>query len=453
MVCIPNPNRTMSAFSRFEPVVPAARAAARPVVVSTSSAVNLQRLVVLRTIALGGQVLAVWAAIGWLGIILPLRPIMSILAAAAVVNVFTWLRLRWPRSVHDVELFAHLTFDVVALTGVLYFAGGPTNPFAPLYLLPLTLTAAALSWRYTWAMALLTLACYSSLLFFYVPLYHAHNGAMLHELDDFKTHVFGMWLGFILSGALIAYFAVRMRETLRERDRLRAQMREQELRHERVLALGTLAAGAAHELGTPLSTMAVLAADLARDAAAVPNKAKMLREQIARCKEILSSLSAAVGQTRAEGGGARALDVYFAGLIERWRSLRPGIGVAVRIEGASPAPRIVTERTFEQALLNVFNNAADASAHDVEVEARWTDVELTLAVSDRGPGLSAEVQEHAGEPFFSTKAPGEGMGLGLFLARGTIERLGGSLMLSNRVGGGAVCRVQLPLAALKVPAQ
>jgi two-component system, sensor histidine kinase RegB len=416
----------------------------------TSSAVNLRRLVVLRAIALAGEVLAIVAAVAWLQIALPLEPIALILLAAAAVNALTWARLARDWPVGDIELFAHLTFDVFALTGVLYFAGGPTNPFVSLYLLPLTLTAAALPWRYTWVMALLALACYSVLLVYYVPLYHSHAGAKLHELDDFKTHVFGMWLGFILSAGLIAYFAVRMRETLRERDRLRAQMREQELRHERVLALGTLAAGAAHELGTPLSTIAVLTTELARDSQGLTDKLKMLREQVGRCKEILSSLSAAVGETRAEGGGVHALDEYLDGLLAQWRASHARINVRARMDGSRPPPRVVTERTLGQALLNVLNNAADVSVDEIEVDARWSETELIVQIRDRGPGLSPEVQEHAGEPFFSTKEPGAGMGLGLFLARGTIERLGGTLQLTNRDGGGAVCRVQVPLAALRI---
>ncbi|MFL6650571.1 MAG: ATP-binding protein [Sulfurifustaceae bacterium] len=422
--------------------IPAESATTAP----TPSAINLRRLVVLRAIALGGQALAVWASVAWLDIALPWQRLAGILAAAAAVNLLTGLRLRRPWPVRDVELFAHFTFDVLALTAVLYFAGGSTNPFAPFYLLPLTLAAAALPWIYTWAMAALTIACYSALLFWYVPIAGRHAG----HVNDFELHVLGMWIGFLLSAALIAYFAVRMRETLRERERLRAEMREQELRHERLLALGTLAAGAAHELGTPLSTMAVLANDLMRDGAGSPEKLKTLRAQIARCKEILASLSVAAGQTRAEGGGVQALDAYLASLVERWRSVRPQVRTRVGLDGVRPAPRILTERTLEQALLNILNNAADASAQDVEVEARWTDAELTFEVRDRGPGLSVDAQEHAGEPFFSTKTPGEGMGLGLFLARGTLERLGGSLRLANRADGGALCRAWLPLAALRV---
>lgn len=419
---------------------------ARSSIAATPSAANLQRLVVLRTIALAAQALAVWAAVRQFGMPLPVQPLGFILATFFIFNLLTWARLQRTWPVSDRELFAHLVLDVIALTALLYFAGGSTNPFAPLYLLPLTLAAAALPWAYTWAMAALTVTCYSALLFFYFPLPSDHAP----HSSDFQLHVVGMWLGFILSAGLIAYFAVRIRETLQDRERLRARMREQELRHERLLALGTFAAGAAHELGTPLSTIAVITNELMRDTSPSRDKLQTLCEQIARCKEILASLSAAAGQTRAEGGAAQALDVYLDGLTERWRQLRAGIGVRRRFVGRLPAPQIVSEQTLTQALVNVFNNAADASSQDVDIEGRWTDDELMLDVRDRGPGVAPAALEHAGEPFFSTKSPGEGMGLGLFLARGTIERLGGSLELSNRVGGGAVCRVRLPLAMLRV---
>lgn len=410
---------------------------------ATSAAINLQRLVVLRTIAIGGQALAIWSAILWLNLPLPLPTLSGILLAALACNVFTWARLRHARPVHDIELFAHLVFDVLALTAVLYVTGGSTNPFAPLYLLPLTLTAAALPSRYTWAMMLFTVACYSLLVFFYVPL--PHNGAG----HDFQLHVLGMWLGFLLSAVLIAYFVVRMRETLHDRDRLRAQMREQELRHERLIALGTLAAGAAHELGTPLATMAVLANDLTRDSTELPEKLQLLREQVERCKNILASLSVSAGQPRAEGGGAQALDEYFERVLARFRAQRPDVNVERHVLAEGPAPCVVTDQTLTQALLNILNNAADVSS-DVAVTLAWTSTDLHVTVRDRGPGFSVVAEEHAGEPFFSTKAPGEGMGLGLFLARSAVERLNGLLTLANAEDGGAICGVRLPLDPLRV---
>jgi two-component system, sensor histidine kinase RegB len=416
---------------------------------STSSAINLRRLVTLRTIALAALAMVVLMATRLLGILLPLQPLALLLVLAAIVNLFTWLRLHKSWPVRDAELFAHLVLDVLLLTALLYFCGGSTNPFTPLYLLPITLTAAALSWRYTWPMLVLATTCYSWLLFFYVPLVHRHQGVEAHVLDDFKVHVIGTWLGFLLSGALIAYFAVRMRETVRERDSLRARMREQALRHERMLALGTFAAGAAHELGTPLATIAVLTKELQRSDGRSAEHLQVLRGQVDRCKEILASLSAAVGQTRAEGGSACLLDVYLTSLIERWRSAHPQVEAHVRLQGTVSVPRLVTDLTLGQALLNVLNNAAEASSC-VYIDARWDEEALTLEIKDRGPGFAPHVLEHVGEPFFTTKPPGTGMGLGLFLARSTLERLGGQLTLSNQEEGGALCRIRLPLAQYRV---
>lgn len=410
----------------------------------SSTAINLRRLILIRVIAIAGQALTVAFAVASLHMSLPLRPLVLILAAMAVVNLFTWLRLRRPWPIRDAELFAQLALDVLALTALLYYTGGSTNPFAPLYLLPLTLTAAALTRTYTWAMAGLTVTCYSALLFVYVPLpgTHAVHG------EEFQLHVVGMWLGFLLSAGLIAWFAVKMAATLRSRDRLVNAMREQELTHERVLALGTLATGAAHELGTPLSTMAVLVKDLTPGKAVATETLSILRNQIARCKEILSSLSAAAGQVRAEAGSSRPLDAWLEELMQRWQSLRPGVPVRTHFDGTRPSPRIVAEQTLAQAITNILNNAADASPAAVEVSGHWTEDELVLEIADRGSGLAPEIMNRAGEPFLSTK--GEGLGLGLFLAYTTFNRFGGAVRLLARAGGGTLCRLTLPLAALRV---
>jgi two-component system sensor histidine kinase RegB len=410
-----------------------------------SAAINLQRLVTVRAIAVAGQAAAVWVVIAHLGMDLPRRPLTLILAALAVFTLASQLRLRWRRPVREGELFAQLVIDVAALTGILYYSGGATNPFVTLYLLPLAFAAAALRTRHAWSMALLTAGCYTVLLYWYVPLPQTHAGIA----HDFGLHVAGMWLGFLLSAALIAGFAARMSATLRERDRLAAEMRERALREERVIALGTLATGAAHELGTPLSTMAVLVKDITPEQPVGTERLAILRAQLARCKEILGSLSASAGQLRAEGGAPRVLDEWLEEIVQRWRVVRPGVSVHVRLHGASPAPRVIGEQTLAQAITNVLNNAADASPQSVDVVARWTVDELVLEIADRGPGLSPEMQGALGEVPRTTR-PDEGLGLGLFLAHTTLGRFGGQVRIMNRDGGGALCRIVLPLAALRV---
>jgi two-component system sensor histidine kinase RegB len=414
----------------------------------SSAGINLKRLIVLRAIVLVGLVLAVWLARARLHLPLPLEPLVMLFTVVLAVHFASVIRLYVDSPVTDLELFAHLALDALALTVFLYYTGGSTNPFTVLLLLPLTLAAAALPGRYTWAMLGLAVGAYSLLLGWYQPLPASHNG----HADDFGLHVLGMWIGFVVSATLIALFAVNMASTLRERDRLRAEMRERELKHERVVALGTLAAGAAHELGTPLSTMAVLVNDLAPGGALAADKLQVLRGQIERCRQILSTLSAAAGQTRAESGRRLSLDAYLDELLARWKAMRPTATIRYRADGTRPAPQIVAEQTLSQTILSVLNNAADASPDDVTVQARWSDTDLELEVCDRGPGLSAAVRGRAGKEPFTTKAEGEGLGLGLFLAHTTIERLGGRVVLYNRDGGGACCRLSLPLAPLRIAA-
>lgn len=415
----------------------------------SSNAVNLRRLIVLRNIAILGQVLMLLLVVYGLGVDLPARAIGGAIALLTLLNLLTWLRLQRTGPVTDVELFAHLLLDVLALTIMLYFSGGSANPFVLVYLLPITLTAAALPGFYTWIMAAITVACYSLLMLVYWPMprTHTQNG------NDFDLHVLGMWLAFVMSAGLIAYFVVKMSQTLRDRDQALAVLREDQLRNERILALGTLATGAAHELGTPLSTMAVLLKDLEMESNLthdVAEKLGILRGQVMRCKHILSNLTASAGQARAEAGGGMDLDRYLAQIVTNWQGIRPAAKVVSHWHGTRPAPRILAEQTLSQAIMNILNNAADASQDQMEVEGQWSERELRLEVRDRGPGLAPTVEKNAGTLFFTTKDPELGLGLGLFLARATLSRFGGSVQLFNREGGGAGTRLILPLADLLV---
>jgi two-component system sensor histidine kinase RegB len=415
----------------------------------SSNAINLQRLFVLRNLAVLGQSVTIFVAVSVLGMTLPTVAMGAVIAALAVLNLLTRLRLTRPWPVRDAELFAQLLLDVAALTVVLFLSGGPTNPFVSLYLLPITLAAAALPARYTWSMAAITAVSYSLLMLDYRPMPHVHTD----RGSEFDLHVTGMWLGFVISASLIAYFVVKMGQTLRDRDRDLAALREDQLRNERILALGTLATGAAHELGTPLSTMAVLLKDMPGEAGTQPqmeDKLAILRDQVQRCKQILSTLSESAGYARAEGGSGMMLDRYLEEIVAYWHGLRPAVEVRAQWQGVQPAPRILAEQTLGQAIVNILNNAADASPAGIEVEGRWDQRELHLEVRDRGPGVTPAVEERAGTAFFTTKAPGQGLGLGLFLAHATLRRFGGQVQLFNRAGGGACTRLTLPLTDLLV---
>ncbi|MDO9054523.1 MAG: hypothetical protein Q7U37_11425 [Gallionella sp.] len=249
--------------------------------------IQLRRLVNLRSLTVSAQLITLLAAWQILEMDLQWLHMLTGIAALTLFNIFSLLRLRNNRPVSHLELFIQLGCDVLALSVLLYYAGGSTNPFVSLYLLPLVIAAATLPSRFTWAMAALTTACYSLLMVYYIPLPHNHQ-----DMDSaFNTHVMGMWLGFVISAVVVAYFVVKMAEAVRSRDELLAQVREEILRNERLVALGTQAAGAAHELGTPLSTMAVVIGELQHDADASPAELResltMLDEQVRSCNRIL----------------------------------------------------------------------------------------------------------------------------------------------------------------------
>ena len=421
---------------------------------------QLRRYVALRNIAIIAQLITL--AVVWkiLELELDWQPMLLTIATLASINLFSWLRmggtegsghpavsllrglrLRNINIVSNSELFAQLSVDVIALTILLYYSGGSTNPFVSLYLLPLVIAAATLPGRYTWGMAALTAACYSLLMAYYIPLPHIHQ----HGDDAFNIHVMGMWLGFVISAVVVAYFVVQMAQAVRSRDEMLVRVREEILRNERIVALGTQAAGAAHEMGTPLSTMAVVIGELQHDLAdtqpALRDSLAILDEQVRGCKRILDKILA-----NAQDGSAtlpRSVEELMAEVLDEWQLLRPTAQYHYHSSGVQPAPLLNADVTLRAALMNLLNNAADASPQTLEIRADWDTASFTLEIRDQGTGLSEEAAFKAGSAFFTTKS--EGRGLGLLLANATIERVGGTVRLLNREGGGATTVLTLPI--------
>ncbi len=257
-----------------------------------------------------------------------------------------------------------------------------------------------------------------------------------------------MWLAFVLSTVIIAWFVVKMSTSIRDRDQDLAKAREQALRNEQIIALGTLAAGAAHELGTPLSTMAVVTRELQQEYTQdteFQNNISILRDQITHCKQTLTQLLAKAGQNRAEQGNELPVDEFLHQVLDKWKLIRPSVKFTYHSSGTQPVPRIMDNQLLNQSILNLLNNAADASSKCIEIKSHWDNKILNLEIIDDGEGLSAEAMQRAGEAFFSSKKPGQGFGIGLFLANANIERFGGSVRLFNLEQGGACTQVVLPL--------
>ncbi|MFA6201822.1 MAG: ATP-binding protein [Gallionella sp.] len=414
--------------------------------------IQLRRLVNLRSLAVAAQALTLLAVWQGLKIELEWLPMLACIATLATLNLLSFIRLSNRRPVNDSELFAQLCIDVIALSILLYYAGGSTNPFVSLYLLPLVIAAATLQPRFTWGMAALTTACYSLLMVYYIPLPHnQHDMSMQHDMDmnmstemdsAFNTHVLGMWLGFVISAVVVAYFVVKMAQAVRKRDELLVQVREEILRNERIVALGTQAAGAAHELGTPLSTMAVIIGELKHDSL-LPEQQdslSLLDEQVRACRRILDKM---MHNAQDSGSITRtAANELISEVLDEWQLLRPTAQYRYHVE--ANAPLINVDVTLRAALMNLLNNAADASPDAIEISTRHDNVNFILEIHDHGAGLSEEAALKAGSAFFTTKT--EGRGLGLFLANATIERLGGNVRLYNREAGGATTELSLPIA-------
>ncbi len=447
-----------------------------PPVLEPRHGINLSWLSTLRWGALAGQLATIVVVDRIMGIALPLAPLAVVLAIGVVSNLAlnSWRRRA---DVADGMLAAVMLLDVALLTAVLYLTGGPFNPFSFLYLVNVALAAVILPPRWAWALAGCSLALFGGLFFAHVPLPLGDEAGMDHGMhhgmaDDhpISLHVQGMWVAFGVAAAFIVYFIQRVRGALAERDAELGAARSAAARHEKLASLATLAAGAAHELATPLSTIAVVAKELERAlgaddraAAAVADvrsaaiadvqsaaiaDVQLVRAQVERCRAILSQMAADAGESAGEAFVAvplaAVLDDALGELAGRER---------VRRTPAGPDAALVRvpRRALTQALRGIVKNALEASGPDDEVRVRleadprhWR-----LAVADRGRGMTPEVLARAGEPFFTTKQGdglGRGMGLGLFLARVVLERLGGDLTLESAAGQGTTVTLVLPRA-------
>ena len=385
----------------------------------------------------------------FLEITLSWLPMLVCIGMLAIFNLFSWFRLRTDSPVSNIELFVQLCVDVIALSILLYYAGGSTNPFISLYLLPIVIAAASLPQGFTWAMAIFTTTCYTALMKYYQPLPgsmsgHEHMQHAMPQDDAFNIHVIGMWLGFVISAFVVAYFVVKMANAVRERDEKLARAREDTLRNERIVALGMQAASAAHELGTPLSTLSVVIGELQHETNALPewhDSLTLLEGQVRNCKRILDKLLA--NAQDASPQSAESLEQFIIDTLDEWQLLRPTVHHQLISSGIQPSPRMLIDPSLRAALLNLLNNAADVSPDKIEVHTRWNEHNFILEIQDYGHGLSPEAASNVGSAFFTTKK--EGRGLGLFLANATIEQMGGKVRLFNRESGGATTEVTLPL--------
>ena len=276
----------------------------------------------------------------------------------------------------------------------------------------------------------------------------AGRGAALVDMS--ALHINGMMFGYAVCAGALVFLIARIRGNLRARDQEVADLRARGLEQAHLMRLGLLTAGAAHELGTPLTTASVILKDWQdlgppegpeRDA-----DIDALQNQIGRCKAIISDILAASGQARGEGAQKTALNAFVADVTEAWRRRRPDapLHADIRLD-ATP---IAADKVLEQALVNLLDNAAEASPSGLRLSVYMEADDLSLIVSDEGPGFAPDILAAVGQPYVTTKAGAAPRGLGLFLSVNVARTLGGTIAARNRPEGGAAVTVRIPLLAL-----
>lgn len=402
------------------------------------SVANLQRLSVIRGVVLGGQLVALWYFTRLQPLGLPTAQLALLLGGYAAVWLQGWWRAAGASAIGEREFFGYLLLDTLFFTLLLYFSGGASNPFVSYYLIPITIAATTLPMRLSIALTAVALAAYSALLEYNVAVpalsAAAHSGHG-HHGGAGNLHIVGMWVNFALSATIICYFISRMAATVRQQQQRLERQRADQLRSDQLTAIGLLAAGTAHELGTPLNTMKIVLDDLngAAANAAEPADIALLSDQVAHCQTILRSLVETARQATDSRPEPVPVAAHIAKLAERWQLLRPAAQLVFDNQLDS-ALRAIIHPSVGQALINLLNNAADASSQPVELTATCHAQTLTVTVRDHAT---------ASEP----AADSDGLGIGLSLSAASVERFGGQLSLTAHPDGGSVATVRLPLGS------
>jgi two-component system, sensor histidine kinase RegB len=393
---------------------------------------------------IAGQLLVVLGVRMVLHLTLPLAALLAIVGLEAALNLVGMVcrRRGEPR---EWWLVAIMAADIVLFTGLLYFTGGPSNPFSFLYLVQIAL--AAITVRAAWSWALTGLALLGSAVLFLV---HSPLSTGISHASYMELHLRGMWVAFGVAAGFIAYFLFRVRRALEQREAELNESRRAAARQDRLASLATLAAGAAHELSTPLATIAVAVKELEREQshglgdAETLSDIRLIREQVDRCRAILERMSSDAGESIAESLAPVTVGELMRNAVA---GLASRIPVRCQIPAGATSLRMwLPHRAMAQALRGLMKNAQEASFPDgdVRVDVVARPESIVIAIEDHGPGIPRPLIDRIGEPFFTTKPPGTGMGLGVFLARAVVERLGGQVRFQSQPGRGTIAILQLP---------
>jgi two-component system sensor histidine kinase RegB len=421
--------------------------------------INATWLIKLRWVAVFGQVMTILVTILFFRIELPtLNLVFAAISVTAVSNLGlticfnSWTQQEGQPAISNLVLGLILMLDLFSLTTLLYSTGGPNNPFSLFFFVNVSLSALMLNRNWAWGLNVMSIVCFALLLMNHHRIDQLDLGlGNIRSLEDFSLQHVGLLVAFAACSSVIVYFMNRLTDELRQQQLAVRRVEESRARFEKIEALGTLAAGAAHELATPLSTIAIVAKDVEKaferhppefpGAEDVVEDVHLIRSQLDRCRGILDRMSSHAG----ESIGEQMQSVSMADLID---SCLEGLLEADRVEVSLPKDAEawmvkVPLDALSQAIRGLIKNGTDAdpSGRPVRLKVKRRGDQAVIDISDDGPGMPEEILQRVSEPFFTTKAPGKGMGLGVFLAINVLRSVDGEVIYRSRPGSGTTATV------------
>lgn len=412
--------------------------------ISSLTQITQARLVSLRWLSVLAMLVAALISPNLLGSSVLMPRLLAFATLIAAINACLQLAVLFNRGASEgVPIFSpliQLLFDLAAWGSYIYLSGGATNPLISVFLPLVAIGAIVLGKAQAWFLCVAAILAYSFLWRFYQPL-RIPDAEMATRL-----HLLGMWLVFVVSAMVVVWFILQMMQAIRERDVALAEARERAIRNDWLVSLGSLAAGAAHELSTPLGTMNILIDEWLDDGhlpAAQRADYQLMQHQIDICKRSLGLLTQRAGNPRCDAVSALPVRRWLDSLLNAWCALHPDAGLQRKIDPALDTGGLESDPTLEQALVNLLDNALGAGAGWIGVDAGIEGRALRVRIEDDGMGISPGVLQafRAGHPVVSET----GMGIGLLLSRTAIERQGGTLDLEPLSGGGTRACLMLPL--------
>jgi two-component system sensor histidine kinase RegB len=415
--------------------------------------VRLDTILRLRWLAALGQLAAIFIVAQGLEFDVPVIPCVAIIAFSALVNLALQIAFNPMQRLEPIYAAALLALNIVELAGLLFLTGGLQNPFSFLFLAPVLISATALPVRFTIALGCLAMACASALVFFHLPLpWDGDDPLVLPPI-----YLLGAWLSILLAIGVTSLYAFQVTEDTRKLTDALAATELVLAREQHLTQLDGLAAAAAHELGTPLSTIFLISRELEKTVKdqQFAGDIKTLREQAQRCRDILGKI------TQLSASGAPFDRMELSTLIEEAVAPHRDFGVAIKVRlavAATPEPVVARNPAILYGVGNILENAVDFANQNVEVNAWWNAETVEIVISDDGPGIAPDMLKRIGEPYLSRRRAADeaqneraGLGLGVFIARTLLERTGAKVTFTNRVfpDHGAVAQIVWPRSAFE----